>query len=378
MHNLENPFFITGYIPDEYFCDRRKETDWLISLLTNHNNVVLISPRRMGKTSLVEHFYHKKIISDNFYTFYVDILPTTSLSEMVSLLGKKIYETLLPKGRKILNDFLSALTSLKSVLGYDALSGLPTLTFSVGSIKNPEATLEDIFSYLASADRPCIVAVDEFQQISQYQEKNVEALLRTHIQKLRNCNFIFSGSERHMMYQMFKESSRPFYNSAETIELECIPKDVYIRFITSHFQGFDKTISDDLAGYIYDLMEGNTYFIQRLCNRAFALTPVAGECDAATVEKALNQLIEINKTYFDEHLSRIPAKQKLLLYAVARSGSCQSIFSADFINANRLISASNVQHSARQLVAASLLTADRGTYTLTDKLLAAYIRRQLL
>ena len=94
----------------------------------------------------------------------------------------------------------------------------------------------NITQCLIAADKPCIVAIDEFQQIAKYPEKNIEALLRTHIQKIENSNFIFAGSERHMMQEMFLSSSRPFYHSADILELKAIAPEIYIPFIADHFQ----------------------------------------------------------------------------------------------------------------------------------------------
>lgn len=96
-----NPFIVTGKIEPEYFCDRIKESERVIKLLTNGNNLVIISPRRMGKTGLIQFCYEKPIIKDEYYTFFIDILHTSSLREFTYLLGKEIYETLLPDRKSV-------------------------------------------------------------------------------------------------------------------------------------------------------------------------------------------------------------------------------------------------------------------------------------
>ena len=181
---MENPFYITGIVPETYFCDRNKETAWMVRTLENRAHILLTSPRRMGKTQLIRHVFEQPSIKDNSYTFYVDIYPTTSLHEFVLFLSKEIYSVLVPKGKAALDKFLAGLHSLAGSLGYDPLTNTPKFDIKLGDIHSPELTLEEVFGYLECADKPCIFAIDEFQQIAEYPEKNVEALLRSHIQKM--------------------------------------------------------------------------------------------------------------------------------------------------------------------------------------------------
>ena len=207
-----NPFIVTGKIAPEYFCDRVQESARLIKSLTNGNNMVIISPRRMGKTGLIRFCYEKPEIKGHYYTFFIDILHTSSLREFTYILGKEIFETLAPNSKKMVRLFMQTLKSISGKFGFDPLTNLPTFNLELGDIERPEFTLEEIFKYLMSADKPCIVAIDEFQQIGKYPEKNIEALLRTHIQKIENSHFIFAGSERSMMQAMFLSSARMLWS----------------------------------------------------------------------------------------------------------------------------------------------------------------------
>ena len=267
-----NPFIVTGYIEPEYFCDRINESERLVKSIVNGNNIVIISPRRMGKTGLIEFCYNKPEISNVYYTFFIDILHTSSLREFTYLLGKTIYDSLLPRSKKMANTFIRALKSISGKFGFDAVTNLPVFNIELGDIERPEYTLDEIFKYLENADRRCIVAIDEFQQIAKYPEKNIEALLRTYIQKQSNSNFIFAGSERHLMQEMFLSSARPFYLSADILELKAIIPEIYIPFITGHFGKCNKTIDNDTVKYVYDLFDGHTYYIQKTFNESFAAT----------------------------------------------------------------------------------------------------------
>lgn len=147
-----NPFIVSGRVMPEYFCDRQEESRRLIHTVTNGNNLVLISPRRMGKTGLIQYCFNKPEIASDYHTFFIDILQTSSLKEFTYLLGREIFNTLLPLNRKLLHNFIAALKSLTGKLGFDSLSGTPTFNIQLGDIAAPEYTLDEIFGYLASSD----------------------------------------------------------------------------------------------------------------------------------------------------------------------------------------------------------------------------------
>lgn len=377
MTKAKNPFIVTGKIEPEYFCDRVNESSRLIKSITNGNNLVIISPRRMGKTGLIQFCYDKPEIANEYYTFFIDILHTSSLRELTYLLGRAIYDALLPRSRKMASLFVQTIKSISGKFGFDPITNMPTFNIELGDIERPEYTLEEIFHYLANADKPCIVAIDEFQQIAKYPEKNIEALLRTHIQKLRNCNFIFAGSERHMMQEMFTSSARPFYHSADILELKAIATEIYIPFIVGHFEMRNKRVTIENVEWVYNLFKGHTYYIQRTFNEAFADTSEDEECTREIIEGAIDNMIASNDTIFREILSNIPEKQKALLYAIAKDGEATQITSASFIKRHALLSASSVQAAARKLLERDTITEINKIYSITDKLFAMWITRTI-
>ena len=366
MARINNPFIVSGKIEPAYFCDRVKESEYLIKSLSNGNNLVLISPRRMGKTGLVQHCYESPEIADNYFTFFIDLLHTTSLREFTFLFGKHIYETLLPRGKRMVVSFLQALKSLSGKFGFDPFSTLPTFNLQLNDITRPELTLEEIFGYLERASKPCIVAFDEFQQISHYPEKNIEALLRTHIQHMGNTKFIFAGSEFHIMEGMFLSAARPFYNSADILELRAIDLDVYSRFIEKHMADADKAVGDGVITMVYNLVDGNTYAIQKTFNEVFSLLSPGEECSLETAVRAIENVIASKAPLFNEMLSNVSERYKPLLYAIAQEGSVKQITSADFMRKYRLPSASAVQHASRHLLERSVITRLGGVYSVTD------------
>ena len=169
---IRNPFIINGYISPAYFCDRKAESEMLIRQITNGNNTALISTRRMGKTGLIRHCFQSKEIQKTYYTFFIDIYATKSLREFVFALSKEIIESLKSSGKKTIQTFWETMKSLQASLTFD-FNGNPSFNLGLGDIQSPDATLDEIFHYLEQANKPCIVAIDEFQQITNYAEDNV-------------------------------------------------------------------------------------------------------------------------------------------------------------------------------------------------------------
>ncbi len=373
----ENPFVVSGRIRPEYFCDRKAESERMIKLLTNGNNVVLKSDRRMGKTGLIQYCFDQPVLHDNYYTFFVDILHTTCLQELVHELGRTVYEQTVPRGKKMVQSFVKALRSIAGKMGFDANTGLPTFSVGLGDIERPEYTLEEIFGYLQQADKPCIVAIDEFQQVAKYPEKNIEALLRGHIQRIDNCRFVFAGSERHMLEQMFNSRNHPFYKSADIINLGAIDRDVYVEFMCQKFQEKGRLLDAEVAKDVYEMYEGHTYYVQKTMNEAFANTPKGGTCLQKTLETAISDILAGNDYYYREQLSRMTIKQKMLLYAIAEEGVAKQITSADFIKRHKLPSASSVQSAIKRLLSEDYVVEDAKQFHVNDRFFRLWIRRML-
>lgn len=372
---MKNPFIINGYIPPELFCDREKESERIVRLLSNGNNIVLISPRRLGKTGLIHHCFNFPEIKNNFTTIFIDIFQTTSLQEFTFLLGKAVYESLASQGKRLVQKFVDMLKSLTGKFSYDAVTGAPSFSLQIGDISRPEFTLEEIFNFLNLSPSKCIVAIDEFQQITNYPEKNVEAILRTYIQHTSNCNFIFAGSKQHLIREMFVSQARPFYNSSSLMHLDPIPKDIYISFAQRLFEQYGKHIDEGVANSVYERFDGNTFYMQSIFNETFSLTPPQKACTFATVEAALNDIIDFNAATYREILSDIPLRQKELLLSIAKNEPATGITSTHFIKTNSLLSASSVQAAAKKLTDLNIITKSENAYSVSDRFFSIWLNK---
>lgn len=363
-----NPFVVGGYVSPRYFCDRVAETENLIRNLINGRNVALVSTRRMGKTGLIRHCFYQPLIKEGYYTFFIDIYATSSLKEFVFALGKGIFEKLKPQGNKFIDRFFSIITSLRIGFKLDSITGEPILELGLGDIHAPETTLEEIFIYLEQADKPCIVAIDEFQQISSYPEKNLEAILRTKVQHCSNSNFVFAGSQRHIMMNIFNSPSRPFYQSVSMMHLGAIPLEVYKPFVKGLFEENGKKVTDQLVENVYTLFDGHTWYVQLMLNELFILTDKKGICDVPMINLALNNIIATQDFTFQEIFSRLPEKQKEIMIAIAKEQKAKGVTSAAFIKKYRLTSASSVQSGLKGLLEKDMLTQESGGYQVYDRL----------
>jgi len=372
----QNPFITSGYAGAEYFCDREQETQNMLQMLTNGNNLALISPRRLGKTDLMRHVFAQKEIQEKYYTFIVDIYSTSSLEEMTDKLGKAVLEALKPFGRKVWEEFLNILVSLRPAITYDQF-GNPTWSVGVGQIANPIVTLDEIFKYLSIADRPCLVVIDEFQQITKYTDASkVEAQLRTYVQYCANAHFVFSGSARHLMGEMFLTPTRPFYQSVLMMNLQPIPQSVYVDFCEKQFAKYDRQLHEGVAEDVYQRFEGVTYYMQRVMNVLFSRTIDGDICTKEDIDAAIQYLMDMYSIYYEDLLYQLPEKQRIVLQAIAMDGKAKNITSTDFVKKHHLSSASSVNSAVKALLERDLVTVSKGVYQVYDQFLELWIQRK--
>lgn len=374
MNNISNPFVVAKRIPDGLFCDRDEETTFLIKQMENGRNVVIMSPRRLGKTQLIYHLFDRSEIKEHYRTFYVDIYSATSLQEMCYLFGKSVFDQLKPKLKQYWESLFQVLKSLRPAFKIDQFTGEPSFELGLGAITNPETTLDEIFAYLESSPEPCIVAFDEFQQIAEFGDTSVEALLRGKIQKCTNVSFIFSGSKRHTIGLMFNSKSRPFYQSAQMMDLNPLKLDVYSYFAKRLFANYGKELQPDVVKAIYEKYEGTTWYMQMMMNELFAITENGGFCRIDTISQALHNIIDVQEGTYKTQLSLLSARQKGVLQAIAMEGLVISPTSSSFVKSHSLDSASSVQSALRALLANDVVSYDEKGYRVSDYFFAEWLR----
>lgn len=376
MSRLNNPFIISGYEGAEFFCDRVEELHQLQDEIANGNNVAMIAARRMGKSGLIQHYFAQPEIMEHYYTFFIDIYDTSSLRELVLKLSRGILSRLKPHGLIALQHFWDCVHSLQAGISFSPM-GEPSFNVQIGDIHEPTTTMEEIFHYLECAGRPCIVAIDEFQQINSYPEKNVEAILRTHVQQCHNAQFIFSGSQRHTMSTIFTSASRPFFQSVSMMHLDPIDMPKYDSFARNLFASGGRILSSGVTETVYTISQGVTWYTQKLFNTLYANTQIGEVCTIDMVAEALDYVLKTQSYSYEETLFRLPEKQKMVLIALAKNGPSTAITSGSFLRKFSLPSPSTVQSAVRGLMEKDFVTYEQGTYYVYDLFFSMWIRREL-
>lgn len=369
-----NPFLISGYHSPEYFCDRVSESKTIADALYNGRNVTLIAPRRMGKTGLIKNVFHSlKEQNPEIVTIYIDIFSTQNLSDFVTLMANSVLGKLDSTSQAVMSRVSKFIRSCRPSFTIDEATGTPSVTIDI--TKNGEtATLKEIFDYLASSDRHCYIAIDEFQQIGEYPESGIEALLRSYIQFLPNVNFIFSGSKQHVMQEMFLSAKRPFYQSTQTLSINCICKELYREFANRFFTNKGYKLEDEAFNYIYERFSGHTWYIQSILNRLYGYSR---DIDIATAEMAINEVVDESTYAYETLLAAYSVGNVALLKAIAKEGTVSEITAGDFIAKYNLKAASSVKTSLTKLLDKELAYKDSDGYIVYDRFMSIWLSRQI-
>jgi len=377
QRGVDNPFIITGkYVSKEYFCDRGPETAELVSNIINWRNSVLVSPRRMGKSGLISHTFSQTAISKAFECLYIDIFASSSLDDFVLMLGKEITSRLQPRGSKFIERFFSVVTSIRGSISADPVTGAPSFDLSLGDMSSPSKTLEQLFSFLESSTRPCVVAIDEFQQIADYPDgTKTIAKLRTLVQNCKQTRFIFAGSNRRMMDKLFNNPSEPFFMSCSPVSLDVIGQDKYRAFARDHFSKAGKILEGECFDVVYDRFEGHTWYVQYVLNRLYEMTSEGESVDKEMIGQALEHILGVFNVTFQNLFCRYSERQRALLRAVAKEGRVTGILSSKFINAHRLGSSSSVQAALNALLQDESIVRNADIYQISNRFFSLWLAK---
>lgn len=370
-----NPFTLRDYAGPDFFCNRTNETKRIISGIKNQRNLTLSSIRKMGKTGLIHHVFNKLDDAGEIDTVYVDVYYTESLPAFINKFGSAILtekEKFSEKVRRMINGFIR---NTRPTITFDNLTGAPSFSFHVENENTGIKTMEEIFGFLQKRgqEKPLVIAIDEFQQIANYPETNAEALLRTNIQKLRNVNFIFSGSDRQLIASMFSDAKRPFYQSTEFMHLEEIPEDEYTLFIQSNFEKDSTIIEKEALSTIMTLTRRHTYYVQYLCNKIYGRE--LKKITVQDVKQTYHDILKENEVYYSEFRDLLTRQQWELMIALAKEEGIIQVTSSDFIKKYDLRSPATVRRGIDSLIDKKMIYKKKGKYYVYDVFFAHWLQK---
>lgn len=379
MESAFNPFLVSGYKGAFWFCDRVNETAQLKSHIANNKHTTLFAIRRLGKTGLIHHVFNSYAKNSKIACVYVDILGTQNLQQFTNELATAIYNRF-PENKSIGKKIMEAIRLLRPLISFDTLSGNPELSFDFSSSKLYEKTIAQLFSFLDGQGIKVVFAIDEFQQILTYPEQNTEALLRTHIQQLKNTQFIFCGSNQKMMFEIFNNAKRPFFASCTHMHLDFIDYAVYKDFIVTVFAAHKKRITDEAVKFILDWTKRHTFYTQYLCNYLFALPQK--KLTIEDVQQAIIDIFKQHESIYYQYKSLLTDAQWKLLQAIAREDHMYNPHSKRTIEKYKLGTSSMVTRGMESLLAKEMIYYNAGVekpyYELYDKFLMRWLQHRPL
>ena len=374
---MENPFTIKTYESKELFCDREEELQLMLRNCINGTDMTLISQRRIGKTGLMLRLFDElRDIRPEIHTIYLDIFASRNIDDFIKLMAEAAMKSF-PSKSSMGEKLLKFIKSLRPQLSFDSITGEPQLQIAYQTAHEKEYTLRGLFEFLDSQNEHIVIAIDEFQQIREYPEQNIEALLRTYIQQTHNMTFIFSGSKKHLMADIFANEKKPFYSSTSFISLGKISEESYTVFIRRLFNERQRNITDEALQFILDWTRRHTYYTQQLCHTVYANGSENVTID--DVKKACEQLMQQGETVYLQYRQMLTDKQWDYLIAVAKEGSVQQITASAFLKNHKIGTPSVSRRLADALCEKGLLnnevTLDGTTYSVSDVFLSHWMER---
>ncbi len=359
--------FTLKYDP-KYFCDRENEIQYLRDNITNGLNTVVHSPRRLGKSALIQHLFYNLEKEKVYDTLYVDIFATQNLQDLVKQFG----EVLLKKyhSKNLLNGIKKLFSGLQASVSFST-DGSPQLNLGIEATQ-VNMSLSQLFGYLESRSKKVVLAFDEFQEIAGYPEK-AEAMLRAHIQQLKNVQFIFSGSPNHILQNMFLSAKQPFFQSSESIVIEKINRDNYGKFIESCFYNGKKDISSDAIAHFLKFTEVHTYYTQIICNQAFYKSSKHLNYEDAL--EITSNYIEVRKLDYFSIYNLLPDNQKSIVKAIAKEGVVLKPSAVGFLIKHKLPSSSSTLQALHSLVDKEIIYRSNDGYKVYDVFFRRFLEK---
>ena len=368
---LKNPFLTAGYAGADYFCDRVDETKKLIAAIENDRNVTLIAPRRYGKTGLISNVFAS--LPPEYASVYIDIYSIKNLAGFTKALASAVFGVLDSRMEKAMSVLAKFFKSCRPTATPQS-DGTVKFSFDITS-DNAETSLKEVFEYLKARERRVVIAIDEFQQVREFPEEGVEALLRSYIQFIPWVRFIFAGSRRHLMSEMFVMPQGAFYQSTQIMNLDVIPCESYLSFAQAFFKSEGWTVDAEVFKRLYKRFDGVTWYLQAVLNKVWETR--TSLLDDAQVDRAVVELYEERALiYHDLLLAQNEASQELVM-AVARDGVVSEPTSADFLSANSLRGASTVRAALKDLASKDMVYKTDAGWIVYDRLFAEYLRRDI-
>jgi AAA+ ATPase superfamily predicted ATPase len=350
--NMENPFEYQRIVVGKTFVDREEEIKILTKALLSGENMLLYSPRRLGKSSLLQEALLQ--IDDQRIAIYADLWECLTEVEIAEKLATGIINAAFTKMEKAAAALKEAITSTRPLMTLEPDGSIGLKLEHIEKDKTLKETLYLIEAIAEKRKKNVIIVIDECQVITEFEGNRIEKLFRTVIQQQRLVTYVFSGSKQHVLKAMVNQKTRPFYRQLRSMTLGPIPIEAFTPFIK---KGFSKIahIDDKAIEEIYQFTGGNPQRTQQVCHFLFARAQEGKKPTSEQVKKVVTDLcLTLDKEFEDELDSIKNKRQRAILKALALD-STEKPLSADFIKKHTLGPSSSVQTALKMLVKKGVL-----------------------
>lgn len=374
---MEKAFVYGMSVGGNNFTDRIEETKRIKLDFENGVNVILISPRRMGKTSLI-----KKVISeiDNpmLKIVYMDIYDCRSEYDFYNRFAETIMKSTGNHLEQVMENIKRFLVRISPKISF---SPEPNSEFSVSlGITPKDYSPEEILNLPERIAKEqgvrLVVCIDEFQQIGEFTDSlTIQKRLRGVWQHHQNVSYCFFGSKKHLMENIFQSRRMPFYQFGEMSHLKCIPTVYWVPFICSRFEKYGKKIAEEYAGRICQVVKNYSSYVQQLAWNVMAETEK--EVNEESFEEGLKALLEQNSSLFIQQTEGLTTYQLNFIRLL-----CKDIHSGFTTQAVSEIyplgSKSNIDRIKKSLVDKEIITVEKDGIFLADSVFELWFKREMM
>ena len=371
---MENPFYFRVLPTDAPFCNRKKELNELLSHARNRANVVIFSPRRYGKTSLVKRI-QERLKDLSFLTIYVDLFGVDSVEDMAGRIASWLY-SYSHKDESIFKKAMKFLSSWRPVIRPDSEYGVSLsveVTRTMRGIELLEETFLGFGKFIQEHGKGVHIVFDEFQEISELRESlQLEGLLRSHIQTHSNASYFFVGSRRRVLRDIFNEKKRPFYRSSINYPLGPLPIDESIYFIMEQFKRGGKVCPLEIAKKVVEKTGAYPYYIQRM---PYSIFEVSGKrVTEKDYIKGFTKTLEEESIVYEAMIQGLSLQQTKLVSALAHESTGKP-YSIEYMERHSLGSIGGVQGALKRLLELDYIEKRGNLYILVDPVFGVWLNR---
>ena len=340
---MQIPFTYGKIVAENDFTDRSEETNKLVNNMLSQTNTAIISPRRWGKSSLVNKAIDSISRSDKGILFIkINAFKCETIQDFYELFAKRVIEDVSTSAETLLSNAKDFISHLIPKLSIKDPAGQYELSFGIDTQKMPiEEEILDLPQQIAlRRKKKVVVCIDEFQQIGEFKDTGkCQKILRNHWQEQKDVAYILYGSKKHMMLNIFGEYNSPFYKFGDLMFLPKISNTDWVKYIVSRFNDTGKHISDEVASYLANQVENHSYYVQQLAQYAWLRTETI--CTEQTVDDSFQSMLDSVNLQFINLMDSLTEKQRSFLYAV--SLETKNLSSVEILSRYKLGTSANIR-----------------------------------